>query len=70
MEKMNFLELCQLRSSKTKELQDLEMRIEKLYSVGDTDQADYLDIVSGVIYDEIFEIESIIGYKSGGEITC
>lgn len=62
MEKMTKEELTELYNSKIKELQSLELRIEKLYSVGDTDQADYLDMVSSVIYDDIVDIEKILAY--------
>ena len=55
MDDLTVLELEKNLSDKIKSLRELEAKIENMYEIGAYDYADHLDMISGVIIEDIIE---------------
>ena len=66
MDGLTVSELEKRLKDKIKSLREMEAKIEMLYEVGDTDYVDHLDMISGVVIEDILEIEDLLKLKKEG----
>ncbi len=65
IEDLTVSELKERLEDKIKSLRELEMKIEEMYRIGAYDHADHLDMISGVMIENIMEIEDLLIERKG-----